>query len=125
MLLLPLGAPLPGYSMPFAVTQKCFLASTSKRWEPGTHVAKPELLGALGSCRRLQQPYFPSLLLPHALMDTLWGRSSDPRAAWQGVRAQQAEELQRNGTSMEKGGRERSDPCGGLQDFARHMLVRN
>lgn len=62
LLLLPLGTPLPGHSMPFAATQKCFLVSISKRWDPGTHVAKPEMLGALSSCRRLQQAYFPSLV---------------------------------------------------------------
>lgn len=133
LLLLPSGTPLPGHSLPFAVTQKCFLVSIKEQWDPGTHVAKPELLGALSSCRGLQQAYFPSLLLPHALMGALWGTSNDLRVVWQWVRAQKAVRgqrsckaaLRRNGISMEKRGRERSDPCGGLQDFDTHWQETN
>lgn len=90
--------------MPFAVTQKCFLASISERWDPGTLIAKPELLGALSSCRRQQPAHFPSLLLTHALVDSLWGRSSDLGAV-HGQRSCKAE-LWRNGISMEKEGKE-------------------
>lgn len=55
LLILPTGPSMSGDSMPFAVTQKCFPASVSKGWDPGTHVAKLELPAALGSCRRLQK----------------------------------------------------------------------
>lgn len=120
--------------MLFAATQKCFPASVSKRWDPGTHVAKLELPAALGSCKRLQkaQGYFASLpafpahthvcayTLIHKHMDALRGRSSGLGVAWQQERAQQA--ARRQGSEMglawgREGGREINDPCGELQDF--------
>lgn len=125
--------------MPFTATQKCFLASVSERWDPGTHVAKLELPAVLGSCRRPQkvQGYFPSFpafpthmhvcayTRTYKHRDALRGRSSGLRVVWQQERAQQAARrqgscraaLQRNGISLGEGGREINDPCGELQDF--------
>lgn len=118
--------------MPFPATQKCFLASVSERWDPGTHVAKLELPAAVGSRRRPRkaQGYFPSLpaFPTHTHVcactctpthtDALRGWSSGLGAGGSTAGSTQAGScwaaLRRNGISLGEGGREINDPCGEL-----------
>lgn len=74
LLLLLSGALMPGHSVPFTVTQKCFLESVRERWDPGTHTAKLSCLhqwAAAEDCRKHRAVSLPSLLFPHACMCVL------------------------------------------------------